>query len=80
MTPVNPGEAGIREGVFAGMWPARFPEGQGNDFTGWIVALGSGVNEFAIGDDVIGYLPGAAQADYVVSPAAILTPKPVDIP
>ncbi|WP_426569940.1 NADP-dependent oxidoreductase [Streptomyces canus] len=80
VAPVNPGEAGIREGVFADMWPAHFPEGQGNDFAGWVVALGQGVNDFTIGDEVIGYLPRAAQADYVVSPAAILTPKPADIP
>ncbi|WP_399070846.1 zinc-binding dehydrogenase [Streptomyces stackebrandtii] len=80
VAPVNPGEVGIREGGFADMWPAHFPEGQGNDFAGWIVALGEGVNEFAVGDEVIGYLPRAAQADYVVSPAAVLTPKPADIP
>ncbi|MFJ9036711.1 NADP-dependent oxidoreductase [Streptomyces sp. NPDC102406] len=76
---VNPGEAGIRQGVFADMWPAHFPEGQGNDFAGWIAQLGAGVSDFAVGDEVIGYLPRAAQADYVVSPAASLTPKPADI-
>lgn len=80
VAPVNPGEAGIREGVFADIWPAHFPEGQGNDFAGWIVALGEGVSDFAIGDEVIGYLPRAAQADYVLSPAAVLTSKPADIP
>ncbi|MER6345295.1 NADP-dependent oxidoreductase [Streptomyces sp. NPDC001595] len=79
VAPVNPGEAGIRQGVFADIWPARFPEGQGNDFAGWVVALGEGVSEFAVGDEVIGYRPRAAQADYVVSPAAGLTPKPADI-
>ncbi len=62
------------------MRPAHFPEGRGNDFAGCIVALGEGVNEFAVGDEVIGYLPRAAHADYVVSPAAVLTPKPADIP
>nr|WSY50143.1 NADP-dependent oxidoreductase [Streptomyces sp. NBC_00886] len=76
---VNPGEAGIRQGVFADMWPAVFPEGQGNDFAGWIAELGDGVADFAVGDEVIGYLPRAAQADYVVSPADLLTPKPSDI-
>jgi NADPH:quinone reductase-like Zn-dependent oxidoreductase len=76
---VNPGEAGIRQGVFADMWPAVFPEGQGNDFAGWVAELGDGVSDFAVGDEVIGYLPRAAQADYVVSPADLLTPKPADI-
>ncbi|MFD4560950.1 NADP-dependent oxidoreductase [Streptomyces sp. NPDC058469] len=76
---VNPGEAGIRQGVFADMWPAVFPEGQGNDFAGWVAELGDGVAGFAVGDEVIGYLPRAAQADYVVSPADLLAPKPADI-
>ncbi|MFJ4648232.1 NADP-dependent oxidoreductase [Streptomyces bobili] len=79
VAPVNPGEAGIRQGVFADIWPAHFPEGQGNDFAGWVAALGEGVDDFAIGDEIIGYLPRAAQADYVLSPAASLTPKPADI-
>jgi len=79
VAPVNPGEAGIRQGVFADIWPADFPEGQGNDFAGWVAALGEGVDTFAVGDEVIGYLPRAAQADYVVSPAGLLTPKPADI-
>jgi NADPH:quinone reductase-like Zn-dependent oxidoreductase len=76
---VNPGESGIRQGVFADIWPARFPEGQGNDFAGWVHALGEGVTELAVGDEVIGYRPRAAQADYVLSPAADLTPKPAGI-
>ncbi|GGT38103.1 NADP-dependent oxidoreductase [Streptomyces chromofuscus] len=79
VAPVNPGEAGIRQGVFADIWPAHFPEGQGNDFAGWVAELGEGVDDFTIGDEVIGYLPRAAQADYVLSPAAVLTPKPADI-
>lgn len=79
VAPVNPGEAGIRQGVFADIWPAAFPEGQGNDFAGWVAETGPGVDGFAIGDEVIGYLPRAAQADYVVSPAALLTPKPAGI-
>lgn len=76
---VNPGEAGIRRGVYADVWPAVFPEGQGNDFAGWVAAVGDGVDAFAVGDEVIGYLPRAAQADYVVSPADALTPKPTTV-
>jgi NADPH:quinone reductase-like Zn-dependent oxidoreductase len=79
VAPVNPGEAGIRQGVFADVWPASFPEGQGGDFAGWVTALGEGVDGFAIGDEVIGYLPRAAQADYVVSPAHLLAAKPAEI-
>ncbi len=31
---INPGEATIRQGVFAKQWPATFPSGQGSDFAG----------------------------------------------
>ena len=42
----NPGEIGIREGHFAAIWPAHFPEGQGNDFAGYVAEIGSGVRRF----------------------------------
>jgi NADPH:quinone reductase-like Zn-dependent oxidoreductase len=61
----NPGEIGIREGHFAELWPAHFPEGQGNDFAGYVAEIGSGVNDFVVGDEVIGFAPRAAQAEYV---------------
>jgi NADPH:quinone reductase-like Zn-dependent oxidoreductase len=61
----NPGEIGIREGHFADVWPAHFPEGQGNDFAGHISEIGSGVDDFMVGDEVLGFAPRAAQAEYV---------------
>ncbi|MEV6158257.1 NADP-dependent oxidoreductase [Nonomuraea sp. NPDC052129] len=76
VAPVNPGEIGIREGVFADLWPAAFPEGQGNDLAGQVVEVGQDVTGFAPGDEVIGYAPRRAQADYVVHDAATLARKP----
>ncbi|WP_346104101.1 alcohol dehydrogenase catalytic domain-containing protein [Nonomuraea maheshkhaliensis] len=76
VAPVNPGEIGIREGVFADLWPAVFPEGQGNDLAGQVVEVGRGVTGFAPGDEVIGYAPRRAQADYVLHDAATLARKP----
>jgi NADPH:quinone reductase-like Zn-dependent oxidoreductase len=73
---LNPGEIGIREGVFATMWPAHFPEGQGNDFAGVVDELGPGVTRFAVGDEVIGYAPRQAQSEYVALPAGSVAPKP----
>ena len=32
---VNPGEANIRQGMFAGRFPPAFPSGQGHDLAGW---------------------------------------------
>lgn len=79
VAPVNPGEIGIREGAFAGVWPATFPEGQGNDFAGWVVSTGAEVTGFVPGDEVIGFAPRAAQADHVVLDAAVLAHKPAGI-
>jgi NADPH:quinone reductase-like Zn-dependent oxidoreductase len=72
----NPGEIGIRQGHFADIWPAHFPEGQGNDFAGYIAEIGAGVDEFAVGDEVIGFAPREAQAEYVALGVDRVTPKP----
>ena len=63
----NPGEMMIREGAFADVWPATFPEGQGNDFSGRVAEVGPGEARFSPGDEVMGFTPRAAQADYVRS-------------
>jgi NADPH:quinone reductase-like Zn-dependent oxidoreductase len=77
---INPGEAAIREGVFAELWPATFPSGQGSDFAGVVVELGSGVDGFAIGDEVIGFThQRASHAEFVVAEATDLTPKPAGV-
>lgn len=75
----NPGEIGIREGHFADIWPAHFPEGQGNDFAGYIAEIGSGVEEFAVGDEVIGFAPRQAQAEYVGLGIDRVAPKPAGL-
>jgi NADPH:quinone reductase-like Zn-dependent oxidoreductase len=72
----NPGEIGIREGRFATIWPADFPEGEGNDFAGYIFEIGSGVDDFAVGDEVLGFAPRAAQAEYVALSAKRVAAKP----
>jgi NADPH:quinone reductase-like Zn-dependent oxidoreductase len=36
------------------MFPATFPSGQDSDFAGRVVEIGSGVTEFAPGDEVMG--------------------------
>ncbi|WP_135451565.1 NADP-dependent oxidoreductase [Mycobacterium sp. DL99] len=75
----NPGEIGIREGRFADIWPAHFPEGQGNDFAGFIAEIGDGVDEFVVGDEVIGFAPRQAQAEYVGLGVDRVAPKPAGL-
>src|SRR3989442_10754055 len=72
----NPGEMMIRQGAFADLWPATFPEGQGNDFSGRVAEVGPGETRFSPGDEVMGFTPRAAQADYVVSASDRLARKP----
>lgn len=73
----NPGEVGIRSGRFASMFPATFPEGQGSDLAGRIVAVGAGVTDLAIGQPVIGFSDSRnAQAELALLPAARVLPKP----
>ncbi|MEQ0560911.1 NADP-dependent oxidoreductase [Amycolatopsis sp. NEAU-NG30] len=78
---INPGEVSIRQGVFHDRWPATFPSGQGSDFAGVVAALGEGVEEIAVGDEVIGFVnTRSSHAEYVVAEAADLTPKPDGVP
>ncbi|MFI2205672.1 NADP-dependent oxidoreductase [Streptomyces sp. NPDC020192] len=54
-----------------------FPSGQGSDLAGVVVAVGAGVDGIAVGDEVLGWMPGpAAQATHVAVPAVHLAPKP----
>jgi NADPH:quinone reductase-like Zn-dependent oxidoreductase len=39
---INPGEIAIRNGALEQMFPATFPSGQGSDFAGRVVEVGSG--------------------------------------
>lgn len=78
---INPGEAPIREGVFAQLWPATFPSGQGSDLAGVVVALGADVPGFAVGDEVIGYTDNrASHAEYVLVEREHLIHRPAGVP
>lgn len=44
---LNPAEVGIREGAFATVWPADFPQGMGHDFAGVVAGLGPDVTAWA---------------------------------
>ena len=78
---INPGEASIREGVFAQRWPATFPSGQGSDLAGVVERVGPGVEAFAVGDEVIGFTDDrASQAEYAVVEQQHLIHRPSGVP
>jgi NADPH:quinone reductase-like Zn-dependent oxidoreductase len=77
---INPGEAKIREGLMHSRWPATFPSGEGSDLAGVVTKIGTGVQGFALGDDVIGFSDRrASHAEYVVVEAKNLTRKPANV-
>jgi NADPH:quinone reductase-like Zn-dependent oxidoreductase len=78
---INISEAAIRAGAVRDMFPATFPSGQGSDLAGVVAELGSGINGFAVGDEVIGFSNlRSSHAEYVAVPATQLTPKPAAVP
>jgi NADPH:quinone reductase len=74
---INPGEAAIRTGALEARFPATFPSGEGSDLAGVVSAIGDGVTEFAVGDEVLGWSwRRSSHADYVAVPVSQLIAKP----
>jgi NADPH:quinone reductase-like Zn-dependent oxidoreductase len=77
---INPGEAMIREGAFAKQWPATFPSGQGSDLAGVVEAVGSGVRNVRVGDEVIGFTNNrSTHAELVVVEADDVITRPTHV-
>jgi NADPH:quinone reductase-like Zn-dependent oxidoreductase len=75
---INPSETVIRRGAM----PGPLPTGQGADLAGLIAEVGSGVDAFKVGDEVLGFCPNssrASQAEFAVVPAKNLTRKPPEV-
>jgi NADPH:quinone reductase-like Zn-dependent oxidoreductase len=78
---INISEAVLRSGALQNLWPLAFPSGQGSDLAGVVAELGSGVNGFAVGDEVIGFSNRrSSHAEYVTVPADQLTLRPAGVP
>jgi NADPH2:quinone reductase len=74
---LNPGEAAIRAGALEERFPATFPSGEGSDLAGVVSAVGEGVPEFTVGDEVLGWSERRfSHADYVAVPVTQLIRKP----
>lgn len=77
---LNPADSRLREGLLADRMPAHFPQGQGSDFAGLVLALGPGVTQCEVNDAVIGHASRASHATHLTVPVANLTPKPPHLP
>lgn len=77
---INPGEADIRTGAMADIFPSTFPSGQGSDLAGVVAEIGAGADRLSVGDEVIGFSElRAAQAELVLVDVDNLTPKPKNV-
>lgn len=83
-TALNSGDVRLMRGepllvrLFFGLRAPKRP-GRGMDVAGTVVAIGSGVEGLAVGDRVVGELPGGGLAEYVVAPADRLVPVPAEV-
>jgi NADPH:quinone reductase-like Zn-dependent oxidoreductase len=77
----SPADNSIRAGLIP--IPVELPHVPGYDVSGTVEALGDGVDTFAVGDAVIGFLPmerDGGAAEFVVAPAESLVAAPTAIP
>ena len=82
-TTFNGVDGNIRAGFMQGPMPLTLPHVPGLDVAGTVDALGAGVEAFAVGDQVIGFLPfvvDGASAEFVLAPAEALAAAPTSIP
>ena len=77
---INPGEIAIREGYLDSAFPTTFPSGEGSDLAGVVSALGDGVTEFSVGDEVLGWSwQRSSHAEYATVPVGQLIGKPAGL-
>ncbi|MGC5346584.1 NADP-dependent oxidoreductase [Streptomyces sp. DT24] len=81
---VNPVDRKAREGHLDSLLDAVFPVVPGWDVSGVVVQPGAAVDEFAVGDEVIGYvredfLSRGTFAEYVAAPVRTLARKPLSL-
>jgi NADPH:quinone reductase-like Zn-dependent oxidoreductase len=83
---INPLDGGIAAGMLAGMIPHEYPITLGRDFAGVVEQVGEGVTSIAVGDEVLGEVPGMAApvhdgawAERIVVGEQVLAKKPAGV-
>lgn len=80
---VNPIDGKIRRGELKLMSGRHFPKQTGQDFAGKVAAVGPGVDQWQVGDDIFGCLRGmrhGALAELVNVPADAIARRPPALP
>jgi NADPH:quinone reductase-like Zn-dependent oxidoreductase len=73
---VNPVDWKQRSGALRQFMPLALPAVLGRDASGTVAAMGPGVSAFAVGDRVLGRVPGGGYAELVVAPVDAWAPVP----
>ncbi|HYC82623.1 MAG TPA: alcohol dehydrogenase catalytic domain-containing protein, partial [Solirubrobacterales bacterium] len=82
---LNPIDNGIAAGMMAEMMPHEYPVILGRDAAGVVEAVGDGVEDIGVGDEVLGHvllvppIHAGTIAEYAVLPAAAVVEKPADL-
>lgn len=76
---VNPLDIKIRMGYMQQMRPVQLPFTPGLNCAGIICAIGTEVQNFKVGDEVIAITMGNAYAEYVLANEAFVVPKPKNL-
>ncbi|MFE0705142.1 NADP-dependent oxidoreductase [Streptomyces sp. NPDC058872] len=74
---VNPLDWKRRYGWVEDFYPTAFPAVPGLEFAGTVDALGEGVTDLAVGDEVLGWTETGAYAEYAI--AGTVAPKPAGL-
>jgi enoyl reductase len=77
---VQPFDSLFRSGAAQQWVPAAFPQRLGNEFAGIVDAVGVGVEEVSVGDEVFGWAMLTAYAEHVVVPTSDIVLKPDGLP
>jgi len=72
---INPSDYKTRNGSKP-EWNPKLPAGIGREMAGVVEAVGEGVTQFSVGDEVFGLVAGSAVAEYVLTNPANLAAKP----
>jgi NADPH:quinone reductase-like Zn-dependent oxidoreductase len=71
---VNPIDAKIRSGAMEAAFSTPLPAILGIEVAGTVTAVGDGVTEFAVGDDVFGWVDSGGYAEYAVAKKVVAKP------
>jgi NADPH:quinone reductase-like Zn-dependent oxidoreductase len=74
---VNPLDGKIRSGTMEAMFPTSLPSVPGSELAGVVDALGEGVRDLRVGDEVLGWSDTGSYAEYAL--AAVVAPKPAGL-